>query len=95
MATTWGAEAVGLPQVGAIAQGKQADIIGIDLDLDTPVTAENVLEQVVLYRNPPDVKLTIVGGEILMQDGEVLTLEAERIRWNAREQAKRLWGGQQ
>lgn len=94
MATTWGAEAVGPPQVGAIAQGKQADIIGIDLDLDTPVTAENVLEQVVLYRNPPDVKLTMVGGRILMQEGEVLTLEAERIRWNAREQASRLWGCQ-
>jgi len=95
MATNWGVEAVGLPQVGAIKPGRQADIIGIDLDLDTPLTAENVLEQVVLYRNPPDVKLTMVGGEILMQDGKVLTLEAERIRRNAREQANRLWGGQQ
>jgi len=95
MATTWGAEAVGLPQVGAITPGKCADIIGIALDLDTPLTAENVLEQVVLYRNPPDVKLTMVGGRILMQDGEVLTLEAERIRRDAREQANRLWGGRQ
>ncbi|MCK5248119.1 amidohydrolase family protein, partial [Candidatus Bipolaricaulota bacterium] len=37
MATTWGAKAVGFPQVGAITPGRQADIIGIDFDLDTPL----------------------------------------------------------
>ena len=93
MATTWGAEAVGLPQVGDITPGKQADIIGIDLDTDTPLTEENVLEQLVLYQNPKDVKLTMVGGEILMQDGEVQTIEVDDVRQHAQEQANRLWGG--
>ena len=94
MATTWGATAVGFPESGAITPGRQADIIGIDLDLDTPLTAENVLDQVVLYRNPQDVKLTMVGGETLMKGGEVLTLDADRIRQNAKKQANRLWGGE-
>jgi len=93
MATTWGAKAVGFPQVGDIRPGKQADIIGIDLDLDTPLTEENVLEQVVLYRSAPDVRLTMVDGKILMKDGDVLTLDAEDIRQHAKEQATRLWGG--
>lgn len=93
MATTWGAEAVGFPQVGAITPGRQADIIGIDFDLDTPLTEENVLEQLVLYRSARDVRLTMVGGEVLMKDGEVLTLDAEDVRQNAKAQATRLWGG--
>ena len=93
MATTWGAEAVGFPQVGDITPGKQADLIGIDIDLDTPLTEENVLEQLVLYRSAQDVKLTMVGGEVLMKDGDVLTLDVESIRQHAREQAIKLWGG--
>lgn len=93
MATTWGAQAVGFPQVGSITPGQQADLIGIDLDLDTPLTPENVLDQILLYRNLQDVKLTMVGGEILMKDGEVLTLDAEQVRQKAKEQAIRLWKG--
>jgi len=93
MATIWGAEAVGFPQIGAITPGKQADIIGIDVDLDTPLTEENVLEQLVLYRTSRDVRMTMVGGEMLMKDGEVLTLDAEDVRRNAKEQATKLWGG--
>jgi cytosine/adenosine deaminase-related metal-dependent hydrolase len=93
MATNWGAEAVGFPQVGEIIPGKQADIIGIDLDLDTPLTEENVLEQLILYRSALDVRLTMVGGEVLMKDGEVLTVDAEDVRHDAKVQANRLWGG--
>lgn len=92
MAAGWGADAIGLPDCGTIAPGKRADIIGIDLDLDTPLTAENALDQLVLYRNPQDVRMTMVGGEILMKDGEVLTLDGDCVRHNAKEQAKRLWG---
>lgn len=93
MATIWGAEAAGFPQIGILAPGKRADIIGIDVDLDTPLTEENVLDQLVLYRNSRDVKLTMVGGEILMKDGEVLTLDVDDVRQKAKEQANRLWGG--
>ena len=92
MATGWGAEAIGLPDCGTIAPGKQADVIGVDLDLDTPRVAENTLDQLVLHRNPPNVKMTMVGGEIVMNDGNVLTLDVEDVRHRAKQQAKRLWG---
>jgi 5-methylthioadenosine/S-adenosylhomocysteine deaminase len=92
MATGWGADAIGLSDCGTIAPGKRADIIGIDLDLDTPLTVENALDQLILYRNPEDVKMTMVEGEILMRDGKVVTLDENDVRHNAKEQAKRLWG---
>lgn len=92
MATDWGSSAIGLPDCGTIAPGNRADIIGIDLDLDTALTPENALDQLILHRNPEDVEMTMVEGEILMRDGEVLTLDENDVRRNAKEQARRLWG---
>ena len=92
MATTWGAEAIGFSETGEIAPGKLADLIGVELDFDTPLTAENVLGQLVLYRNAEDVALTIVNGVVLMKDHEVLTLDKKQVRHDAAIQAQRLWG---
>jgi cytosine/adenosine deaminase-related metal-dependent hydrolase len=92
MATSWGAEAIGLPETGEIAPGKLADLIGIELSFDTPLTEGNVFDQVVLYRNGSDVALSIVDGALLMKDHELLTLDIEEVRHNAALQARRLWG---
>jgi len=91
MATSWGAKAVGLPRVGTLAPGECADLIGIDLSFDTPLTKGNVLDQIVLYRNGNDVALSIVDGTLLMKDHELLTLDMEEIRHEATVQARRLW----
>jgi hypothetical protein len=37
------------------------------------------------------VTTTIVAGKILMQDRQILTMDAERISAKAREQAPRVW----
>jgi len=92
MATSWGAEAIGVPETGEIAPGKLADLIGIELNFDTPLTAHNVLDQILLYRNPENVVMTIVNGEILMKNREVLTLDEEKVRHEVASQVKRLWG---
>jgi len=92
MATTWGAEAVGFPGAGTLAPGESADLIGIELDFDTPLTAGNTLDQVILYRSACDVALSIVDGVLLMKDHELLTVDMEKARHDAAVQAKRLWG---
>jgi cytosine/adenosine deaminase-related metal-dependent hydrolase len=92
MATSWGAKAVGFPHVGTLAPGESADLIGIDLSFDTPLTKENVLDQIVLYRNGSDVALSIVDGSLLMKDHELLTLDMEAVRHEATVQARQLWG---
>lgn len=91
MATTWGAEAIGIPQAGRLAPGMLADLIGIDLSFATPLTEGNVFDQLVLYRSGNDVRLSIVNGVLLMKDGEILTVEMEQARRVAAAQAKRLW----
>ena len=91
MATSWGAEAIGIPAVGKLAPGMLADLIGIDLSFATPLTEGNVFDQVTLYRSGNDVRLSIVNGALLMKDGELLTVDMEQARRAAAAQARRLW----
>ena len=52
MATAGGAEALGLDGVGRLQPGAAADLLLVDLDLPTPVTRENLLDQLLLWRGP-------------------------------------------
>ncbi|MGD9675920.1 MAG: amidohydrolase family protein [Candidatus Bipolaricaulia bacterium] len=90
MATAWGADAVGV-DAGALRPGRRADLIGVRLDLDTPLAPENVADQLVLFRTGTDVALTIVDGRTLFRDGEFVTVDPDAARREAHGQARRLW----
>jgi cytosine/adenosine deaminase-related metal-dependent hydrolase len=93
MATAWGAAAVGLPETGLLAPGRAADLIGISAAADTPITPDNVLDQLVLFRSRGDVELSIVGGRDVLRDGVVQTMDEDEVRAGARREAARLWEG--
>ncbi|MFC2082935.1 amidohydrolase family protein [Candidatus Bipolaricaulota bacterium] len=92
MATDWGAEAIGFDSCGSLSVGMSADVIGIDLQFDTPLRNENVFDQLILFRSPGDVDLSVIGGEVVMERGDLLTLNEEAARADALKQARRLWG---
>ncbi|NPV70256.1 MAG: amidohydrolase family protein [Firmicutes bacterium] len=81
-----------LAGLGTLAPGAPADLITIQMDLSTPVTAGNVFEQVVLHRNPKDVRDVMVGGQLVKSSGAVLTLDRETVLQGTRRAASRLWG---
>ena len=91
MGTSWGAEAIGIPETGRIAPGMLADLIGVDLLFDTPLTPESALDQLILYRHGTDVSLSIVGGVPIMQDHRLLTMDMKKVRCEAIVQGRRLW----
>ncbi len=91
MATAWGAQATGFASCGQLIPGAAADIIGLDATFATPLTSDNAFDQVILYRNPEHVHLSIVGGRLLMKDRALLTLDENAARVTAAEQAERLW----
>jgi cytosine/adenosine deaminase-related metal-dependent hydrolase len=91
MATTWGAQALARPDIGEIKQGHWADLIGITMVTDTPLNSHNAVEQIAIYRDVEHVKLTMVGGNVLMKNGKVLSLDVKKVRQDANQQALRLW----
>lgn len=93
MATRRGAVAMGLKNVGVLKPGYRADLVALKTDLPTPITKENVYDQIVLFCGPTDVDLVMVEGNVLARGGRLLTLDEERVRAKMREAARKFWGG--
>ena len=93
MATIRGAELYGLGnELGSIEPGKLADIIIINpASTLTPVSPENVVEQIVNTVDGDDIETVVVGGKVIMRERKMLTLdEAEAVKV-ARKSAEKLW----
>lgn len=91
LATEGGAQALGLDRVGRLDRGWSADLALVDAAFPTPVTAHNLFDQVVLWRNHGHVRDVMVAGEWRVRDGEVLGADLARMRAQMHEQANRLW----
>jgi len=95
MATEGSARALGLERVGRLEPGWHADLQLVDLEgprgLPTPVEAHNLLDQLVLWRSASDVRSVMVGGDWIVDGGEVIGADMEKLRAHALEQAARLW----
>ncbi|NIC00977.1 amidohydrolase family protein [Halobacterium sp. R2-5] len=81
MLTVEGAEALGIgDEVGSLEPGKRADVILLDVDKPkfTPLT--NIPAQVTNNAAPADVATVIVDGDVLMEDGDVKTMDADAVR---------------
>ncbi len=91
MATEHGAKAMALPQVGRLEPGYSADLIAIDLDVPTPLTAHNLLDQLILWRDTVDVHSVMVAGQWRKQNYIVLNADPEALIAKTREAAARLW----
>ena len=91
MATRNGARLQGRNDTGVLEVGKKADIIAIDLN--RPHLCPNVdpLALMTYSAQGSDVVMTMVDGRILYENGEFLTLDADRILHDARACVARLY----
>jgi putative selenium metabolism protein SsnA len=78
-------------QFGQLAVGAPADLILMDYDPPTPLTAGNLPWHVLFGIDGTGVDTTIVAGQVLMRGRELLTLDGKAIMARARELAGRLW----
>lgn len=92
MATQGGADALGLDRVGRLEPGWAADLQIVGMDTPTPVTAHNLMDQLVLWRSGRDVRDVMVAGRWRTLDGVVLGADIDMLRAHTNEQAGRLWG---
>lgn len=93
MATVGGARACGLENTGAVAVGQKADLAMFDLDVPelTPLgepraslcySGESLIADTVL-----------VNGRVLLEKGEFLTIDAEKVKYEFKRMNDRLYGG--
>ena len=92
MATVNGAKLQGREDTGVLAVGNKADIVAIDMDRPHLVPAIDPISNLVYSAQGADVSMTMVDGRILYENGEYLTLDRDRILFDARRAARRLLG---
>jgi cytosine/adenosine deaminase-related metal-dependent hydrolase len=93
MATLNGAHDLDLAErVGRLKPGYSADLVLIDADTPTPLSAGNLMDQLLLWRDPAHVRSVMCAGRWLMRDGAVPGVDESQIRAKCREAAARLWG---
>lgn len=79
MATRGGASVLGRDDIGQLSAGKAADLIGLRLErLDYAGALHDPLAPLV-FCHPQRIDLSIVNGEVVVKDGELLTLELEPL----------------
>jgi 5-methylthioadenosine/S-adenosylhomocysteine deaminase len=96
LATSGGAEALGRPDLGALAPGRWADIIRLDLDDPgfVPVLSDGDLAaHAVWSASRAAVRDVWVGGKQLVRDGECLSIDVGEARRRVQAAAGRLAEG--
>jgi 5-methylthioadenosine/S-adenosylhomocysteine deaminase len=85
MATINGAKALGLDHLtGSLEAGKRADVIAVKLDELNTQPVHNPVSQLVYSTKSSQVKYVWVSGKLLLDNGELTTLDKETILQMAR-----------
>jgi len=92
IATANGAAALGMSHLtGSLEAGKQADLIVIRTDGVRWCPRANLLNHLVYSGSDSDVALTMVGGDIVYQDGRIMFGDVEEIKAKASQYAAKLF----
>ena len=92
MATIDGARAMGLErEIGSLEEGKRADVVVLDVaSLHSTPKPLDLTSAIVYSAAAADVQTTIIDGQLVMKDRELLTLDERRTTEEANNQAVEL-----
>lgn len=91
MATSNGAKALGMDNMGLIKEGAKADIILIDMDKPHLMPVHNMVSALAYSVQGSDVCLTMVDGVILYENGEFKTIDKEKVNHGIKKCCERLF----
>jgi putative selenium metabolism protein SsnA len=77
--------------VGKLVPGAHADVIIVDYDPPTPLTASNITGHILFGVSGRTVETTIIGGRIVMQDRKLLEIDEQEVMAKARVAAENMW----
>lgn len=90
MACQTGAQALGFSESGALREGAPADLVLIDFDQPHLRPRHDLIANVVHAATGADVTHVLVDGRLLLRDRVLLTLDEERILYEAERRAFRM-----
>jgi 5-methylthioadenosine/S-adenosylhomocysteine deaminase len=90
MATQTGAQAMGFAESGVLAAGRPADLILVDFNRPHLRPRHDLIANLVHSAKGADVTHVIADGRLLMRDRALLTLDEERILYEAEQRAFRM-----
>lgn len=90
MGTEYGAEAVGIPDIGKIEKGYKADITLFNMDSVAWCPRHDLVSLLVYAASSRDVDTVLVDGRVLFENGAYTTLDVERIQYETQRAADRL-----
>ena len=92
MATIAGARAMGLEdRIGSLEEGKEADFVAIDMDKPHLTPAPDPVATIVCGAKASDVHTVVIGGEAVIRNGQVLTMDEKRILAEANRRAPEVY----
>ena len=77
--------------IGILKEGAYADVIVMDYDPLTPMTADNVNSHLLFGCNGSNVVTTIIDGQVKMENRQLKGIDKEAVLAHCREQAAGLW----
>jgi cytosine/adenosine deaminase-related metal-dependent hydrolase len=92
MATINGARALGLAdEIGSLEVGKKADLVVIDLNRLHTTPSINPVSTLVYAATGGEVDMVVVDGQIVVEHGQLLTMDEEEVMEQARSHATALY----
>ena len=83
-AVAGGARCMGLNDCVSLEAGMCADFIRIDMKAPLSLPENNIVANLVYSGNPSVIKMTVIGGKILYENGEYTTIDMEEVRLKTR-----------
>lgn len=90
MGTEYGAKALGLSHIGSLSAGKKADFIALSLQQAHFVPKSDLLSHLIYSAGAQDVEHVWVNGVQLVRHKECLTMDEEKICYEAEAALKRI-----
>lgn len=93
LGTLYGAQSIWLHDVGALQPGMKADFIALDMNQPHYFPRTNFISHMVYAASSRDVTDVCIDGRWVVRKGECLTLDEEKIKYEAQQCFERLTSG--
>lgn len=91
MATEYGAKSLGFERCGLLEKGYCADFLVLQDSYPSPVTRENIYDQIVVYGEKERVLDVVIAGQNLLHNGKLLTIDEKNVIADTRAVTAEFW----